>query len=46
VIFGGLGLFLPRALFVAIRLQALPALVFVHLEAALLLEISHMELVQ
>ena len=38
-------LFLPRALFVAVRLQALPALVLVHLEAAFLLEISHMELV-
>ena len=42
MIFGGLGSFLPRALFVAVRLQALPALVLVHLEAAFLLEISHM----
>jgi hypothetical protein len=42
VIFGGLGSFLPRALFVAVRLQALPALVLVHLKAAFLLEISHM----
>jgi hypothetical protein len=43
---GGFELFLPRALFVAIRFQALSALVLVHLESALLLEISHMELVK
>jgi hypothetical protein len=40
--FGGLGSFLPRALLVAIRFQALSALVLVHLQAAFLLEISHM----
>jgi hypothetical protein len=32
---------LPRALLVAIRLQALPALVLVHLQPTLLLEITH-----
>jgi hypothetical protein len=43
--FGGLDSFLPRALFVAVRFQALSALVLIHFETALLLEISHMELV-
>jgi hypothetical protein len=43
---GGFGLFLPRTLLVAIGLQALSALVLVHLEAAFLLEVSHMEFVQ
>ena len=43
---GGLALFLPRALLVAVGFQALAALVLIHLEAALLLEISHMLLVQ
>jgi len=32
---------LPRALLVAVRLQALAALVLVHLEAALLLQVAH-----
>jgi len=32
---------LPSALLVAIRLQALATLVFVHLETALLLEVAH-----
>jgi hypothetical protein len=32
---------LPSALLVAIRLQALTALVLVHLETALLLEVAH-----
>ena len=36
-------LLLPRTLLVAVRLQALPAFVLRHLEAALLLEISHGE---
>ncbi len=34
-------LLLPRALLVAIRLQAFTTLVLVHLQTALLLEISH-----
>ena len=34
-------LLLPRTLLVAIRLQALPALVLVHLQAAFLLEVAH-----
>ena len=32
---------LPRALLVAIRLQALPALVLVHLQTTFLFEIAH-----
>jgi hypothetical protein len=36
-------LLLPRALLVAVRLKAFPAFVLRHLEAALLLEISHGE---
>ena len=35
------GLLLPRALLVAIGLQALFTLVLVHLETALLLEVAH-----
>jgi hypothetical protein len=35
------GSFLPRALLVAIRLQALPALVLVHLQTALLFQVAH-----
>jgi hypothetical protein len=34
-------LFLPSALLVAIRLQALPALVLVHLQAAFLFQVTH-----
>lgn len=37
----GLNLLLPRALFVAIGLQALFALMLVHLETALFLEVAH-----
>ena len=36
-------LLLPSALFVAVRLEAFPAFVLRHLQAALLLEISHGE---
>jgi hypothetical protein len=32
---------LPRTLFVAVRLEALPPLVLVHLQTALLFEVSH-----
>jgi hypothetical protein len=39
--FSGKGLLLPSTLLVAVRLEAFPAFVFRHLEAALLLEISH-----
>jgi hypothetical protein len=39
---GAANLFLPRALFVAVRLQALSALVLVHLQPAFLLQIAHM----
>jgi hypothetical protein len=34
-------LLLPRALLVAIRLQALPALVLVHLQTSFLFQITH-----
>ena len=37
------GSLLPRALFVAIRLQALPALVLVHLQTTFLFQIAHGE---
>ena len=36
-------LLLPRALFVAVGLQALFALVLVHLEAAFLFEVTHVK---
>jgi hypothetical protein len=35
------GLFLPRTLLVAIRLQALPALVLVHLQSTFLFQVAH-----
>jgi len=37
----GSGLFLPSALLVAVRLEALPAFVFRHLQTSFLLKISH-----
>jgi len=37
------GSLLPRTLLVAIRLQALSALVFVHLQTALLFQVAHGE---
>ena len=36
-----IGLLLPSTLLVTIRLQALTALVFIHLEAAFLFEVAH-----
>jgi hypothetical protein len=37
----GGGLFLPRALLVAVRLEALPAFVLRHLETSFLFQITH-----
>ena len=37
----GVSLFLPRAFLVAVRLQALAALVLVHLQPAFLLQVAH-----
>ena len=43
---GARGLFLPRTLLVPVRLQALPALVLVHLQTAFLLQVAHVILVR